>query len=76
MPEKCRLALKWLWTPSTASSTPRVIRYLDRVAGLIDKHLVDQMYATGVKVADEQIEALNIEFHDVCPKWNYTIRPR
>ena len=37
MLEKCRLALKWLWTPSTASSTPRVIRYLDRVAGLIDK---------------------------------------
>ncbi|RLC79018.1 MAG: hypothetical protein DRJ03_24235 [Chloroflexi bacterium] len=30
----------------------------------------------GVKVTDKEMEALNIEFHNVCPQWNYTIRPR
>ena len=42
----------------------------------VQAHLVTQTYATGVKVPDEQMDALNIEFHDVCPQWNYTLRPR
>ena len=33
-------------------------------------------YPTGVKVSDAAMAALNIERHGVCPKWNYTIRPR
>jgi Rhodopirellula transposase DDE domain len=33
-------------------------------------------YPTGVKVGDAAMAALNIERHAVCPKWNYTIRPR
>lgn len=39
-------------------------------------HLVTEKYEKGVKVPDAQMDALNIEFHDVCPQWNYTIRPR
>lgn len=39
-------------------------------------HLVTKTYETGVKVPDEEMDALNIEYHDVCPQWNYTIRPR
>ncbi|MBN1221469.1 MAG: hypothetical protein JXM69_21290 [Anaerolineae bacterium] len=35
-----------------------------------------EIYETGVKVPDEQRDVLNIEYHDVCPQWNYTIRPR
>lgn len=42
----------------------------------VQAHLVTKTYETGVKVPDEQMDALNIEFHDVCPQWNYTIRPR
>jgi len=38
--------------------------------------LVTEHYATGVKVADEEMDALNLQRHDVCPQWNYTIRPR
>jgi hypothetical protein len=37
--------------------------------------LVDQVYPTGIKVSDEVMQALNIHFADVCPKWNYVIRP-
>ena len=38
--------------------------------------LLDGHYEKGVKVSDEQMQALTLERHDVCPNWNYTIRPR
>ncbi len=39
-------------------------------------HLVTASYCTGVKLAQAEMQLLNIEQHDVCPQWNYTIRPR
>ncbi|MGH7795352.1 MAG: hypothetical protein ACREQ2_10710 [Candidatus Binatia bacterium] len=35
-------------------------------------------YPTQVKVPDEEMEKLNIEYHldSPNPEWNYTIRPR
>lgn len=42
----------------------------------VQAHLVTQTYETGGKVADAEMATLNIEHHDVCPQWNYTIRPR
>lgn len=38
--------------------------------------LVTQTYETGVKTSDEVMKNLNLEAHEVCPQWNYTIRPR
>lgn len=42
----------------------------------VQAHLVTAHYPTGVNVPDEVMDSLNIQFHDVCPQWNYTIRPR
>jgi len=42
----------------------------------VQAHLVTQRYEIGVKVPDEEMDALTIEFHEVCPQWNYTIHPR
>jgi hypothetical protein len=42
----------------------------------VQAHLVTQTYETGVKVPDNEMDALNIQFHGVCPQWNYTIYPR
>jgi hypothetical protein len=36
----------------------------------------NQKYQRGVVVTDTQMAQLNIEHHDICPKWNYTIKPR
>ena len=36
----------------------------------------DQKYQRGVAVTDTQMAQLNIEHHDLCPQWNYTIKPR
>jgi hypothetical protein len=33
-------------------------------------------YLTGVKVADAVMDKLNVQAHEICPQWNYTIRPR
>jgi hypothetical protein len=34
------------------------------------------VYATGQTVSDGEMAALNLQRHEVCPSWNYTIRPR
>ena len=38
--------------------------------------LVTEKYETGIKVSDEVMDGLHLEYHNVCPQWNYTIRPR
>ena len=42
----------------------------------VQAHLVTQLYQTGVKVSDAVLHALTIQFHEVCPQWNYTLYPR
>jgi hypothetical protein len=42
----------------------------------VQSHLVTETYELGVKVPDKEMAALNIKSHDICRKWNYTIRPR
>jgi hypothetical protein len=39
-------------------------------------HLVTTTYRTGEKSTNAAMAALTIQFHDVCPQWNYTIHPR
>src|SRR5262249_40592461 len=36
----------------------------------------ERTYAKGVKVSDAEMASLEIEHHDICPRGNYTIRPR
>ena len=53
------------------------IRDTETQTGLtVQAHFVTKTYETGVKVHDEEMDGLNIKFHDLCPQWNYTIRPR
>jgi Rhodopirellula transposase DDE domain len=42
----------------------------------VQAQLVTQVYRTGVKVSKAIMTTLNIQKHEVCPQWNYTIRPR
>lgn len=39
-------------------------------------HLVTQSYAKGVKVPEQEMSALNLHAHEICPQWNYTLYPR
>jgi len=42
----------------------------------VQAHRVTDHYPTGVKVSDEVMKTLNLQTHERCPQWNYTIRPR
>jgi Rhodopirellula transposase DDE domain len=42
----------------------------------VEAFVLRKRYRQGVAVPDEQMQALNITRHEVCPDWNYTIRPR
>jgi hypothetical protein len=68
------------WQGCPLRSFDLVLDYINHTqtqTGLtVHAQLVTQIYKTGVKVAQGLMDTLNIQFHDVCPQWNYTISPR
>jgi len=68
------------WAGCPLRSFDDVLRYIRDTktqTGLtVQAHLVTQTYERGAKAPDEEMDALSIQSHDVCPKWNYTIHPR
>lgn len=38
--------------------------------------LIEDVYEKGIRIAKTAMDTLCIEMHAVCPRWNYTIRPR
>jgi len=42
----------------------------------VEATLFDAIYEKGLSVTDADMKLLMIEKHDLCPNWNYTIRPR
>ena len=36
---------------------------------------VTDEYQKGLKVSDEVMDTLNLQPHNICPQWNYTLRP-
>lgn len=42
----------------------------------VEAMLVTSLYTKGIKVSDEELAALNLQPHAICPQWNYTISPR
>ena len=52
------------------------IRGTTTTTGLTVKAVLDEgMYPKGQKVTWKDVDGLNLTPHDVCPEWNYTIRP-
>lgn len=44
--------------------------------GLKVKASIDEtVYEKGIKISDDEMEKINIKYHDVLPKWNYSIFP-
>jgi hypothetical protein len=37
---------------------------------------LEGVYQKGQRVSDDEMAQLNLEPDSVCPRWNYTIRPR
>jgi hypothetical protein len=53
------------------------IRGTTTATGLVVKAYLDEgIYKKGQKATREELHSLNLQPHSVCPKWNYTIKPR
>jgi hypothetical protein len=68
------------WAGCPLRSFEAVVDYIQDTrthTGLrVNAHLVATFYAPGGKVPPAVMATLNIQAHEVCPQWNYTIRPR
>jgi hypothetical protein len=54
-----------------------LIRGATTASGLVvSAEWTERKYERGIEVTKEQMKELNIEHHDTCPDWNYTIKPR
>jgi Rhodopirellula transposase DDE domain len=42
----------------------------------VQAHLDEEFYRKGQKVGWAEADQLRLEHHDICPDWNYTLRPR
>ena len=71
------ISANWAGEPLTSHAT--MLNFLNATTtqkGLVVKAtLADKQYTTGIKISDEQMEALNLHPHDTLPQWNYTIKP-
>lgn len=67
------------WAGKPLRTFETVVNYICGTAtttGLkVKAYLNEKIYEKGLKVMDAEMKALNLERSDVCPQWNYTIRP-
>lgn len=67
------------WQGCPLRSFNLVLHYLRQTTtqtGLkVQAHLVTSTYHTGEQVSNDAMATLNIQYHEVCPQWNYTIFP-
>jgi len=71
------ISLNWKGQPLTSyEAVLHLIGSTRTKTGLRVKALLDpKNYETGVKIPDEEMKRLNIRYHRINPRWNYTISP-
>ena len=72
------ISINWAGKPlRTFEFVLACIRGTKTVTGLqVKAFLVEQTYEKGIQITKKVMETLHIEWHAVCPRWNYTIKPR
>jgi hypothetical protein len=73
-----QISLNWAGKPlRTWETMLGYLRATTTATGLtVDACLLDGAFPTGQTVSDAEMQALRLDRHDVCPIWNYTLRPR
>jgi hypothetical protein len=72
------ISLNWVATPlRTLGTMLACLRGTKTRSGLrVTAQLNDRTYPRKVKVTNQEMSSLNLQRHETCPQWNYTIRPR
>lgn len=72
------ISLNWAGNPLRSFEV--MLNYIQGTttrAGLkVKAVLLDREYEKGVKVSDQEMDALNLHRRRVCPRWNYVFKPR
>jgi hypothetical protein len=71
------ISLNWRGQPLVSYETVvNLISATRTRAGLRVKAILDpRTYEAGIKISDEEMEALRLERHALYPDWNYTLKP-
>lgn len=71
------ISLNWAGTPlRTFEGVLSCLRGTTTQTGLtVSACLLSKVFATGQRVSNAAMKALNLHFHAVCPRWNYTFKP-
>ena len=71
------ISLNWRGRPLVSYETVvNLISATRTRAGLRVKAILDpRAYEAGIKISDEEMEAIRLERHALYPDWNYTIKP-
>lgn len=72
------ISINWAGKPlETVTVMLAYIRGTATDTGLqIQAFLVEDVYEKGIQVTKAMMAALQIHWHEVCPRWNYTIKPQ
>ena len=72
------ISINWAGKPlRTVEFMLACIRGTDTDTGLLVKaFLMEGVYQKGIQVTKTVMQSLQIQWHDICPRWNYTIKPR
>jgi hypothetical protein len=72
------ISINWSGQPLRSFETVlSCIRGTTTQTGLqVSAFLLSRVFATGQSVSKDVMQALNLHFHVVCPRWNYTFKPR
>jgi DDE family transposase len=73
-----QISINWAGKPLRSLTVMlRYIRGTTTETGLsVQAHLDENTYRKGQKVSRDEMDRLNLQRHDTCPDWNYTLRPR
>ncbi len=67
------------WAGEPLASYEKMLHFLNATTttqGLVvTAQLTQTLYPTHIHITDEQMAALGLTYHDILPRWNYTIRP-
>lgn len=72
------ISRNWAGIPlRTLGNALALIRGTKTKTGLhVDAELIEGSFEIGRKVSNKLMRWLDIVKHDICPQWNYTLRPR
>ncbi len=72
------ISINWAGQPlRTLETMLGLMRGTTTQTGLkVAAHVLEGLFEKGKKVSDAVMETLNVTRHAICPRWNYTIRPR